>query len=44
MIINMTEIYTGISAIVQRGSGLSSLSISFSGVSFDIVLMYEYQY
>jgi len=43
MIINMTEIYTGMSAIVQRGSGLSLLSFSFCGISFDMVLIYEYQ-
>jgi len=43
MIINKTEMYTGMSAIVQRGSGLSLLLFSFCGVSFDMVLMNDFQ-
>ena len=42
MIINKAEMYTGMSAIVQRGSGLSYLSMIFCGVSFDMVLMNVY--
>jgi len=43
MIINMTEIYTGMSAIVQRGSGLSLLSVLFCSVSIAMLLMNDFQ-
>jgi len=43
MIINMIEMYTGIRAIDQRGSGLSNFSILFCAVSLDMVLMYDFQ-
>jgi len=43
MMINITEIYTGMSAIAQIGSGLSLLSVLVCGISFDMVFMYIYQ-
>ena len=43
MIMNKTEMYTGVIAIAQRGSGLSLLSFSFCGILFEMVLMNVYQ-
>jgi hypothetical protein len=43
MNINNTEMYTGMSAIAQMGRGLSYLSLVSCGVSFDMVLMNDYQ-
>ncbi len=43
MMINITKIYTGMSAIAQIGNGLSLLSVLFCGISLDMVFMYFYQ-
>jgi hypothetical protein len=43
MNMNIAEIYTGMRAIPQSGSGLSILSISLGSVSSDMVLLNDIQ-
>ena len=41
---NIAEMYTGMRAIPQSGSGLSLLSILFFNVAFDMGFMNDFHY